>query len=296
MPEIFALGSRMENLSFDDFLRNPTRITNALRQIRGTLKVDGLMCYCDPFLEAEALGVRVEWSGRDSRTLTSPPALGDVERRLDPVGRIQQMGRIPIAREVLQRLKTMLRDEPALMMRVTGPYTLARQLDGETSGDLTLSAEIVAAVVKSYLEAGADVILLEESASPIDPTGLAAWKDSLDPIINVIRFFEALPVLRVPGDGGEKDDGFVATQNWDCGLCISARLAGVRDWSGTTPWLGVDLPLDDLVVGADCESTVGALFTRPVAFLSSRDLPRETELKNLTRVLTSVRSQVEAIR
>ena len=40
MPILFSLGARLENLPLRDFQSNPTKIANALRQIRGVLKVD----------------------------------------------------------------------------------------------------------------------------------------------------------------------------------------------------------------------------------------------------------------
>ncbi|MGH3053909.1 MAG: hypothetical protein ACRDL7_02905, partial [Gaiellaceae bacterium] len=42
MPIIFSLGARLENLPLREYLSNPTKISNALRQIRSVLKVDGL--------------------------------------------------------------------------------------------------------------------------------------------------------------------------------------------------------------------------------------------------------------
>ena len=118
MPLVFSLGSRLENLGLRDFLANPTKIANALRQIHGALKVDGLACYCDPWLEAEALSCNVEWKEDGSRTLVvaRPESMGSLRRRVEAAGGILEMGRIPVATEVLRRLKTMLKDEPALMV------------------------------------------------------------------------------------------------------------------------------------------------------------------------------------
>ena len=72
LPVVFSLGSRLENLPPRDFLGNPTKIANALRQIRSTLKIDGLTCYWDPLLEVEALGGIVEWKSGGSGTLRAP--------------------------------------------------------------------------------------------------------------------------------------------------------------------------------------------------------------------------------
>ena len=287
IPGIFALGSRLENLPLPDFLGNPTKIANALRQIRAALKVDGVMCYGDPSLEAEALGVKVEWRVGESRMLTTHVSGGF--REVAP--QVLRMGRIPVALAVLERLKTMLRDETALMMRVTGPHTLARQIDDGSSDIRSVSAQIVADLVKGYLEGGADVIFLEEDTLPTEPVEQAGWKSSLDPIINVIRFYESLPVLRVAAD--RENGGFLAAQSWDCGVCITARLAEETDFGTATPWLGVDLPLSDLTNAPDPQAMLTGLPGKGASFLSSLDPPRDTDVKRLTRVLTTVRNQLQ---
>src|ERR1700724_4565577 len=69
-PIVFVLGARIENLSLRAFLANPTRISNSLRQTRPHLRSDGVTCYFDPLLEAEALGGTLEW-----RSDNEPPAL-----------------------------------------------------------------------------------------------------------------------------------------------------------------------------------------------------------------------------
>jgi hypothetical protein len=290
LAKLFALGSRMENLPLRDYLGNPTKITNALRQIRAALKVDGVMCYCDPYLEAEALGGRVEWSGDESRTLTAPVAesVGALRRAYGEPGGILKMGRIGVAVEALRRLKTMLKDEPALMLRVTGPYTLGEQLRVENQDRLIFAAEIIATLVKEYLEAGADVIFLEESALPRSGNEGAAWKSALDPITNMIRFYEALPVLRVETE----DISVLAEQSWDCALCIDPSAMAESDWSRTTPWLGVDLALAEPGSVTDLEQTLQCLSGARLKFVSCPDLPRAMEMKSLTRILTSVRERL----
>ena len=61
LPIIFSLGSKIEDVPLRDFLQNPTKIANSLRQIRNYLRCDELACYFDPYLEAEALGGKLEW-------------------------------------------------------------------------------------------------------------------------------------------------------------------------------------------------------------------------------------------
>ena len=91
VPIVFALGAKIENLSFRAYLDNPTKISNALRQIRTQLRTDGVSCYFDPLLEAEALGGPPEWDetnqtaefgGPSPRRKANCPHTCDLPKRL----------------------------------------------------------------------------------------------------------------------------------------------------------------------------------------------------------------------
>jgi len=202
LPIVFSLGARLENVPLRAFLSNPTKIASALRQLRGALALDGVVCYFDPYLEVEALGGEVQWHPDGaSRTLRAGSAdLDTLRERVPSPGDITQLGRVPAAGEVVRRLKVMLPGEPALAVSVSGPYALAGQLVGEAQpGESTFedaaefAAEVAVALCKGFLDAGASVIFLRENASTIrDPQ---RWADLLHPVVNVIRFYEALPVL-----------------------------------------------------------------------------------------------------
>jgi uroporphyrinogen decarboxylase len=201
LPIVFSLGTRLENLSLRAFLANPTRIASALRQIRTVLALDGVCCYFDPYLEAEALGCEVKWNADDSSRVLRPfeADVASLRGRLRSPQELAERGRVPVACEVVRRLKAMLPGEPALVTVATGPYALAAQLTGDSSGEaVEFTSEITAALCKSFLDAGANVIFLRETTTAI--TDYQQWAELLCPIVNVIRFYEALPVL-LPRDG-----------------------------------------------------------------------------------------------
>jgi len=200
----------MENLSPENFQSNPTKIANALRQIRSVLEVDGLVCYFDPMLEIDALGPRQadgSWISPDS---------------------FEDKGFIPVACEVLRRTKAMLKDEPALITPVSGPVRLARQLCRGDAGGSTVglpeevirfAAEVTASVARTFAEAGADVIMLaEDFADGLPVTGFAAYASWLAPVVNIIRFYEALPLLLLGKVSEEMLDSVKANIK-DCVLC-----------------------------------------------------------------------------
>ena len=279
--------------------------------IRGTWKVDGLACYFDPFLEAEALGCKREWHSDESCELACPSFLGadDLRETCGALDAISRKGQIPVACDVLQRLKVMLKDEPALMVRVTGPLTLALQLSGEQmqarntasllSQDLVeFASEVTAAVSKSFLEAGADVVFLRESFFPEMATELyGRWASLLAPIVNVIRFYEALPVLLL-GDSAlaRVELASVVNRTWE-GIWCPVLSCDVSHWGmwrshGATPCLG--LPSAVFGQSHDLENSITSIkelvaSQKPLLLTSRGDISATVDVKTFATVLGSVR-------
>jgi len=183
------------------------------------LGLDGATAYFDPYLEVEALGCQVKWSGDNASCVSSPmEGMENLLEHLPSAEEIASRGRIPVACDVLRRLKAMLPGEPALMAAVTGPCQLtdlllpaAQNAELPTQDILEFTAEVTAATSKSFLDAGANVIFIRESASI---QNVERWPELFCPIINVIRFYEALPVLLLPP--GEVPDAALAELNASC--------------------------------------------------------------------------------
>jgi Uroporphyrinogen decarboxylase (URO-D) len=291
LPVVFSLGSRLENLPLPNFLKNPTKIANASRQIRSTLKIDGLTCYWDPLLEVEAFGGNSESNDTDRMRQT-----------LEKSGGISRMGRIPVAVEALQRLKVMLKDDPALMVRVTGPYSLAMQLASHSNSPpgeiLEFAAEVTSSLVNSYLEAGADVVFLTENTLPKSSTNdFERWKALLDPVVNVIRFFEALPVLLFDQAISSEDRERVRRHAWDCAICVPAETG---KWQGAVPWVGIHMQGLEVARSEDearewAASILKAASAIQVSFLTSLDVAAASDPKSLTRALSALRAQMGSV-
>jgi hypothetical protein len=285
---VFSIGSRLENVTSVEFAQNPTKIVNALRQIRSSLKVDGVCCYFDPSLERGALdgdGVRPSQSSADQ---------------------VLQRGRVPIVMEVLKRARIVLKDT-ALIVRVTGPATIASQLthsEGEPGWSnrelIEFCAEVCAALCKAYVEAGADVVLLEEtvlSARTAEP--VMWWGSLLEPIANVIRFYEALPVLVLDGEQLSADTvRFIVGRPWDFLLCPSARtysLLSSDEWNRSAAGIGVAFPVEVLSDPKEVEPIRKLIAdAKPVMLTTVEDVPVATDLKHLAANLQQFRGLVAA--
>jgi uroporphyrinogen decarboxylase-like protein len=244
LPIVFSLGARIENLPLRNFLSNPTKISNALRQIRTHLRSDGVTCYFDPLLEAEALGGALDWDAqgqRPSLRWPQPGETGDLPDGLRSPDEAAKGGRVPVAVEVIARLKPLVRGQSLLMAGVTGPFTLAALLTQtkDANGNLDrapdaavldLACEVTAAVARALVEAGADAIFIHEQVLPLLTAETAAqWATRLATTINIIRFYEALPVLLLTcREATAANSSLIAGQKWDCVLCTETRFMPPR--------------------------------------------------------------------
>src|SRR5712691_7601139 len=180
LPIVFSLGARLQNVSLRNFLSDPTKISNSLRQIRGHLRSDGVACYLDPYLEAEALGGALLWDSQDDVPALHWPhdaEKGELPECLRSPEEAVKSGRVSVAVEVIRRLKSLLRDDALLAAGVAGPFTLAAritQLESEVSlrcedlpdAALDLAAALIAQVSAAFVRAGADLIFIQEAFLP----------------------------------------------------------------------------------------------------------------------------------
>jgi len=303
LPIVFSLGARLENLSLQAFLANATKIANSQRQIRNVLGLDGVTCYFDPCLEAEACGCELEWSA-DGMTRALRPWGGnatDVRDRLGAPQEIARRGRVPVAADVLRRLKAMLPGEPALMAGVSGPCVLAALLGGTATATgisphevVKCAAELTAAVSTSFLESGANVIFIRESLASI--ADYKQWAELLTPIINAIRFYEAAPVVLFDDPPSEAE---IAALEAGCEGLICPRtidLASVSILPTSTVLASAYLPDTSFLPGGKedgvlAKSLAGLVRNTNLCMLTSqRDVPSEVDVKSLASLFGSLRS------
>src|SRR5690348_6700810 len=233
LPIVFSHGARIENVPLRVFLTNPTKISNSLRQIRGRLHSDGVTCYFDPLLEAEALGGRIEWDAEGQiRWLEWPEDWSHTTQQEKIPEEPAKRGRVGVAIEVVRRLKLILRDDCLLMAGIAGPFALATmlaRLNREKEirlGDipeatLDLAAGLIAPLATSLVEAGAGVIFIREEILPaLSEEACAQWAARVAAAVNIVRFYEALPVLLLTHRSSvEVNREAIVHQDWDCVVC-----------------------------------------------------------------------------
>src|SRR5713101_6215165 len=272
LPIVFSLGAKVENVPLGVFLWNPTKISSALRQLRTHLRADGVACYCDPYLEVEALGATLQSKADDQAPTIHwphPVRIGELPEGLRSPEEAAISGRVPVAVEVIRRVKALANRDFLLM-------------------------------ASKFLEAGADLIIIQEKIVPaLSAESCDAWANLLGPTINVVRFYEALPLLLFPcGPFPQEHWNMILRQNWNGVKCAPAdvitsrRRKGLPEDEGTA--FGIALQLDAVGLDGgydkssvqDIQAWISEL--RPSIVTTAGDVPAKTDMKHLVKVFEGV--------
>lgn len=304
LPIVFALGAKIENLPLSAYLENPTKITNALRQIRRRLRTDGVSCYFDPLLEVEAFGFSIRAEDNHVRTSSwlEPTTPGKLPAGLRTPEAAAASPRVKLAGDVIRRLKSLVREDALMMAGVSGPVTLAKRLTqvapnrlfpDDQSLDiwpaLDLAGEGIMRIASALVEAGADVIFITENFLPvISPELWGKLQSLLGPVFNVIRFYEALPILQLPG--GPQIDANVQTildEPCEAVLCSpSVEFADKAARHEEPMPFGFSLPAELLETdNASRDAFQLPEGVTPVLLTTNGDVPVTTDLKRLMNEL-----------
>ncbi len=310
LPIVFSLGARIENMPLRAFLENPTKITNSLRQIRARVRSDGITCYYDPFLEAQALGGALEWESGDhprGARWPGPAANGEMPLGLRSPEDSAKSSSVITGIEVIRRLKSLMRDDALLMACLTGPFTLGARLSNADADDalraedvqsfaVAFSATVIARIASAFAEAGANVIFIREDVLPVPPAELFSdWNSSLSSIVNIIRFYEALPILLVTDPStAHANRNELSSQIQDCIICGAADSTAPPPMSGDAReqsfHRGIALPVE-LFDSQDVADAAWDEFVRlmisngnPAVITTAGDIAPTVNVKRLNRI------------
>jgi hypothetical protein len=314
LPIVFSLGAKVESVPLGAFLSNSTKIVSSLGQMRSHLRSDGVACYFDPYLEVEALGATLERIGDDQPPIIHwplPAKIGELPECPRSPEEATNSGRVPVAVEVLRRMNALPNRDFLLMAGVTGPLTLAARLtqlerketlrsEDLSGGAQELAGSVVTQMASAFLEAGADVIMIQEEIVPaLSAESCDAWANLLAPAINVVRFYEALPVIQLATASSVLRNWEVIFQRqWDCVVCLPVEAVASHrrtETNATTAVTrGISLPLEvfraDGPGGEDFRQNLQPIISelRPAILTTAGDVPVATDMKHLIKVFEVV--------
>jgi len=206
IPILYTYAAKLAQIPVRRMLTDPTSLTKAISMAYQLLRYDAIVIPFDPTLEAETLGASVEFRP------DSPPRIGScsfTEKNCTDTSfdSIIQNGRMPIVFETIKRLKAQLGKDTDILAGVTGPLTLAYQLQGETFREKCLSnpeqaisfleftSQITTRVIRHYGELGVNgILMLENRFSLAGPEIIAGMKTICMSNSNTCNFYE-LPVI-----------------------------------------------------------------------------------------------------
>lgn len=201
VPLIFSFGAALEGMPLNEFLGDPTKLSNTLRTIQNYFQVDGVVCYGDTTVLAESLGCRLS---NDSYPPVVEP-LGELPENFDArLMELPKAERVATAIEVTKRLNILLPDT-ILLCQVSGPVTLAGQLTGQPSDEVLNHSDLLGSAAKALLnftkalgDGGIDIVVIREETLPVldDETAKVLGR-CYTPIWNTAKFYEISPLLMI---------------------------------------------------------------------------------------------------
>jgi uroporphyrinogen decarboxylase len=204
IPWISSFAAGLEQVSIQDMYADPGLLSTALLNAQELFGYDAITMGFDTSLEAEACGCELDWMADDSalpRVVSHPLSEGESYQDLEKQDFLQK-GRIPVFLEALKRISVLRGKQVALLGVVTGPFTLARHLQGESflvdpehipdvdKQAIKTSGSICLKLCRKYCETGVDVIVIaDELLGKIPPHLYALAASALKSIWNVTGFF-----------------------------------------------------------------------------------------------------------
>ncbi len=202
LPITFALSLRMEQVSWSEACADCGLAAYALRNGMSVFSADGLVNWFDPWLEAEAFGVRLDRNDRGQ--------VAAVEKRVSNVPTAEifaAAGAVPAAIDLARRLCSETGDRHAVLGYLTGGATIVRHaLDVAARGELETGddisqlpaadqtrldaiAQCSVYLARQYCEAGVAALLVAEEVMPS-----GAIQSACEPLFNLADYY-ATPIV-----------------------------------------------------------------------------------------------------
>ena len=195
------MGAGIKGLPLEKYVQDETLIVNALRILDDFFELDGLPCYADTALLAEALGCSLEWNGGSPEIKPLPGIVEDLEERIENV---IDYPRVQVCLKVVRTLSNLV-PHKVLMVVLPGSLTLAGQVTGWNAQDilnepglLNTVAGANLAILKALGNERIDMVIFREE-SPCGDNSLGLLAKSYESLWNLSRHYDVHTLLMLEG-------------------------------------------------------------------------------------------------
>ncbi|KKB34384.1 uroporphyrinogen decarboxylase family protein [Bacillus thermotolerans] len=195
---------KVDQVTIPTLLQDDSTLYSSLINTQKLLGYDAIILPIDTSLEAEAFGAKLQWNG------TEMPVVAEhlpMEREIDEADFLER-GRVPIIKEVVERLVAVQGKELPIIATISGPFTILQQLYGKEieSADTELIksrletiTQALIGLCKSFGDAKVDGILINEEAE-MTSDQMKELSRAYKPIFNVIKFYNIFGIFRLPDE------------------------------------------------------------------------------------------------
>ena len=199
LPMIWTIAAKAEGVVPEQFLLNATKLSNTLKRVYQYYRYDGILAYCCNHVESEVLGCSVERS--------CFPAKVTVQKDASPFGDMVPLEKLPyamIARDVVQRLRIMVRNQQLLSVTFSGMMKLAKLCFGQTSeAALESASTALLKLGQFFCQGGANIVFFIEDNPDPNSAYPDEWWKNFRQVAKVICYYEALPAVLLRADNSE---------------------------------------------------------------------------------------------
>lgn len=286
VPLMEPLAARVGGMTYQSMTNDPAQWGNALTKAGQLLEADALVIGFDDTLLAEACGAKMQW--RQDRPVFAGAGA------LPPVGEAIN-GRLATSVEALSRLCQTSGNDFCCIASMTGPVTLAKQLDvtGDTAGDLK---QITVEIAQALCSKRPDLLMFREGPEVCTNEIGMPQRKAFNTLCNVAKYFSIPTAICLQGYTqkiltsidklkidfyffAETEDGTIPDP--ECFLELAQSVNGI----------GVALPLDDatraLRYAELCKDTLAG---KNILFTSPGDLAYDTDLDTMRAITTGLQS------
>lgn len=227
-PLTFALSAQVEAWPLQDYLSDPTKLARGLTGLNQALGSDVIWSACAGGIEVQALGADLDWSAYPPTVVPGSAAGKTIPAALDRA--LLATPRIAASLEVTRRLAATTDGQPAICAALTGIGTLSAQItqaglsvSDEPGAVYALAGRIALTLMKGFLEAGAQGLILIEQAMPAPASPeFEAWKRALTPMNNTAGFFKVLFATVLDTGDREPEPQIAALPPW-LKICLAPQ-------------------------------------------------------------------------